>query len=1738
MGGINITRDADKDEMKRMGVFGWPIWEKKPGGGIERSGETEMRGNCLACWSSKGCRLVLPTVLVTLVAACGPMGGEDSAPAFLELDRQVITIGPADDTKFLELTNTGGQNRTWQIEVAAAAAGFDWLNVLPMTGVLAGGASATIAVQPLNRDSLPPDTYQGQIKVIPEGLEARSVDVTLTVGQPILAVEPTDVLDFGTEDSSLNLLVKNAGAGKLIYTIDLPGEWLQTDAILQNGIRANEPQNIVFTVDREQVPWYGQKSGDLVLTSNGLEDAHNSSTAMIEVRVVVDDSCEPDTGCAKEGYYCDANKESCVERLDDGHDCVDSSQCLSGFCVEDVCCDKGCENQCHSCLLEGNLGTCTPFADGTECDDGLFCTEGDECTGGECVPGEERDCSEQDSDCSGVVTPGVCDDDLDGCVPGDLGDQCVIEGVCYEKGDWHPEVECLQCDPERSATAWSILETGCYVEGQCYGMGDSMGDCFICNPVSPSEPSPAPDDTPCEDDGDPCSTDLCLEGQCDHVKMSTGPCDDGNQCTKNDQCVGGECSGQLYSCDDGLDCTDDLCLGDGGCESTIQDGTCLVEGVCYGGNETAPGSFGCLQCKPAVDQEAWTPALDGKTCDDDDECTSVDKCQQGDCVGEATDCTDLLDCTEDSCDPDTGNCLNKRKADWCIIDSACYAADETPDGPDGDCSICDPYNSPEAWYHYLEGLACDDAKACTDATCVAGLCTEVGITCEDNNECTTDGCDDVGECEYLAVDNGTECTDDGLDCTNDVCQEGECDHPTLAGQCLIGESCQSASDSKEGSAGCLVCSPGDDSHAWTAAAPDTDCDDGLFCTVEDKCESGECNGQPRECETDQCNEAYCIEDQSKCVKLPLPGGTECDDGDPCTLADECTAGECGGETKDCSAATGGDPCLKGVCLPDSEPDPGTCVAQAVEDDESCEDGLFCTENDSCTAGQCGGDAVVCDLVPCNLTECTEEAQGCTSVADPDQVGDFCEDGKICSSDTICQANGACSGGWLTSPQDCWDQLAGGNQCMAGECLEPGGCQLSGLMNGTPCELQNATAECQKTVCEFVECQQGFDNCNEDDTDGCESEVLEDPDNCGQCGQKCSLEHAIADCSNGQCEIEECLDGYSHCDEILDNGCETVTSDNMEHCGGCDQPCKEGDRFANAFVACQDSQCVFKGCTVAYQDFDQDCANGDDCANGCELCKPLVDGKIEIPDDGVDNDCFSGDTVNDEARGYYVDPQFEFGGGCTDPGQGTRACPFKELIYAVFEVQISQDWSVGVPDRREIYVAGGDIFDNKAIVEIDKAIMLLGGYIRTGSGPWERNLETSETRLRNMDGEVVKGGSANDDYAVLDGLTLSARVLVSGNLVLRRIQSSPLMPLGVRSTDGEAGRAWVLESHIQGDVGAPTNSAAAYWVVRESTVTDFVWATSGPGWTIYTSKVANIQSHNKSGAGAPSWLVFFSTITGFIKGCRASGWKVKYNAIGEVNPNCEPPVSGGGSWAVYGNSVKGEAVIGLNADVSENRFEGGLSINASAEMWRNTVIGDLQLAGGWFADNLVVGRIAGTQYTAKVVLVNNTVYVPPDGGGAAITASSDMRLLHNVIVWDGETDETYYGLKELEEYSEATQLGRNAFVGFDGPNGVLFGDSEGGEYDNILQVNMLSELPDCGKGGNLAYSTMEEAAFLGTAPDSSDFLRPSEESPLVNAGIDLPHTCGGTEFFRWDYDLSGNATPCEGTHDLGCYEYCD
>lgn len=158
-----------------------------------------------------------------------------------------------------------------------------------------------------------------------------------------------------------------------------------------------------------------------------------------------------------------------------------------------------------------------------------------------------------------------------------------------------------------------------------------------------------------------------------------------------------------------------------------------------------------------------------------------------------------------------------------------------------------------------------------------------------------------------------------------------------------------------------------------------------------------------------------------------------------------------------------------------------------------------------------------------------------------------------------------------------DELAAGctsgqKEC-AGRCVridDPAfGC---GSASCSACQVSHATAACEGELCAVGSCEEGFDDCDAVDDNGCEVSLTDDPAHCGACTTPCSLDHATeAACAKGACVVTTCEDGYRDCNDRPDDGCEVDVRADTANCGACEHDCLGG--------ACSESRC---GPVVMYQ----------------------------------------------------------------------------------------------------------------------------------------------------------------------------------------------------------------------------------------------------------------------------------------------------------------------------------------------------------------------------------------------------------------------------------------------------------------------------------------------------------------------------------------------------------------------------
>jgi len=193
------------------------------------------------------------------------------------------------------------------------------------------------------------------------------------------------------------------------------------------------------------------------------------------------------------------------------------------------------------------------------------------------------------------------------------------------------------------------------------------------------------------------------------------------------------------------------------------------------------------------------------------------------------------------------------------------------------------------------------------------------------------------------------------------------------------------------------------------------------------------------------------------------------------------------------------------------------------------------------------------------------------------------------------------------------------------------------------------------------CDDKDNNC-----DGQEDETFHldtDEANCGECGFLCQPDNAFGDCVEGKCLIDECLAGYTDCNEELGDGCEVTTATDVDNCGECKKVCD----LDNATEACVNGLCVVGACDEDYAD------KNEIPEDGCEVFLPgsqdqpvksckVLKAQIPLAPDGI----------------YWIDPEedggaFEVFCDMTEHGGG-----WIRVVKSAGNTQIfGQDYTNGV-----------------------------------------------------------------------------------------------------------------------------------------------------------------------------------------------------------------------------------------------------------------------------------------------------------------------------------------------------------------------------------------------------------------------------------------------------------------------------
>jgi hypothetical protein len=366
-------------------------------------------------------------------------------------------------------------------------------------------------------------------------------------------------------------------------------------------------------------------------------------------------------------------------------------------------------------------------------------------------------------------------------------------------------------------------------------------------------------------------------------------------------------------------------------------------------------------------------------------------------------------------------------------------------------------------------------------------------------------CMGADSCAAMACPESTECRiqdQPSLDSTQGLLLDAGVTEPACPGCLVDGECVVARAQNPENN--CQICDPARKLDGWTASEGSA-CNDGLFCTIDDACDTdGKCTGSPRECDDGvACNDvSVCEEDSDSCSEPTNQCGTSsvCDvatgmcvttcagcvinsvcvavgaeqPGNPCmtcqpsvsataysgAMGKACGQGpnECSGQDN-CSAQgqcqvnhlPAGTACgdsTSSVCnQADTCDGNGTCQPRPAANGTSCEDGAFCTTGDRCLGGQCaGGSPRSCrNGEACNEAADQCQCQGCLVANTCFQIGAA----NPANSCQICDP----------ARPNAFSNVSNGTPCnaVAGGSCNAGGCSAPLLSNGANCTADNQCA---------------------------------------------------------------------------------------------------------------------------------------------------------------------------------------------------------------------------------------------------------------------------------------------------------------------------------------------------------------------------------------------------------------------------------------------------------------------------------------------------------------------------------------------------------------------------------------------------------------------------------------------------------------------------------------------------------
>ncbi len=231
-------------------------------------------------------------------------------------------------------------------------------------------------------------------------------------------------------------------------------------------------------------------------------------------------------------------------------------------------------------------------------------------------------------------------------------------------------------------------------------------------------------------------------------------------------------------------------------------------------------------------------------------------------------------------------------------------------------------------------------------------------------------------------------------------------------------------------------------------------------------------------------------------------------------------------------------------------------------------------------------------VQCQYGCSNGKCKNCTPSCTNKQCGDDGCGGScgLCGINAKCESNKClCYDGYGNCDYDWTD---GCETNIASDVKNCGSC-------GNECKVANGTTICENKVCKISGCNFPYGDCDKNYISGCEKE-LNSVEYCGDCDNNCTKKNwpnvseykCLPGFNKYYCGISLCEINYANCDGDNTNGCEVNLLKDIGNCGDCNKICDAKEMHVVSSL-CNNGKCDYDKCIVGWID------DNFSRADGCE-----------------------------------------------------------------------------------------------------------------------------------------------------------------------------------------------------------------------------------------------------------------------------------------------------------------------------------------------------------------------------------------------------------------------------------------------------------------------------------------------------------------------------------------------------------